>query len=41
MMVIVLGELSDVAFSREPDSTYGYRELMSLPRAGKAPGAAR
>lgn len=25
---IVLGELEDAAFGREPDSTYGYRELV-------------
>lgn len=30
---IVLGELADVAFTREPDSTYGYRELLPLPRS--------
>lgn len=29
---IVLGELDDVAFAREPDSTYGYRELVPRPR---------
>ena len=29
---IVLGELADVTFAREPDSTYGYRELAPRPR---------
>ena len=29
---IVLGELADVRFAREPDSTYGYRELVPRPR---------
>jgi uncharacterized protein len=38
---IVLGELADVMFAREPDSTYGYRELVPLPRAAGAPGAPR
>ena len=38
---IILGELSDVTFSREPDSTYGYRELVPSPRAGKDRGATR
>ena len=31
---IVLGELADVTFSREPDSTYGYRELVPSRRRG-------
>jgi uncharacterized protein len=31
---IVLGELDDVSFSREPDSTYGYRELVPRARNG-------
>ena len=38
---IVIGELSDVEFSREPDSTYGYRELVPMSRTAKRPGAAR
>ena len=29
---IVLGELEGVSFAREPDSTYGYRELVPRPR---------
>jgi hypothetical protein len=29
---IVLGELDQVEFAREPDSTYGYRELVPRPR---------
>ena len=29
---IVLGEMDEVAFAREPDSTYGYRELVPRPR---------
>ncbi len=29
---IVLGELDGVGFSREPDSTYGYRELVPRQR---------
>lgn len=29
---IVLGELDHVTFAREPDSTYGYRELVPRPR---------
>jgi hypothetical protein len=32
---IVLGELADVTFAREPDSTYGYRELVPLPRSAR------
>jgi predicted DNA-binding protein with PD1-like motif len=32
---IVLGELADVTFAREPDSTYGYRELVPLPRSAQ------
>lgn len=31
---IVLVELSDLRFAREVDSTYGYHELVPLPRAG-------
>lgn len=38
---IVLGELRDVAFSREPDSTYGYRELVPLPRTTRVPRPTR
>ena len=38
---IVLGELTDVTFSREPDSTYGYRELAPMPRPTTRTGAAR
>ena len=34
---IVLGELTDVTFAREPDSTYGYRELVPMPRTAKRP----
>lgn len=30
---IVLVELDDVAFAREPDATYGYRELVPRARA--------
>lgn len=30
---IVLGELDEVTFAREPDSTYGYRELAPRARA--------
>lgn len=29
---VVIGELSGVVFAREPDSTYGYRELSPRPR---------
>lgn len=29
---IILGELRDVTFSRDPDSTYGYRELVPRRR---------
>jgi predicted DNA-binding protein with PD1-like motif len=38
---IVLGELMDVEFAREPDSTYGYRELVPRARSRRvspAPG---
>ena len=31
---IVLVELSDLRFAREVDSTYGYHELVPLPRGG-------
>lgn len=33
---IVVGELTDVAFTREPDSTYGYRELVPFPRTARS-----
>jgi hypothetical protein len=29
---VVVGELEDIAFAREPDSTYGYRELVPRRR---------
>jgi uncharacterized protein len=29
---IAIGELSEIRFSREEDSTYGYRELVVVPR---------
>lgn len=32
---IVLGELDEVEFAREPDSTYGYQELAPRPRRGR------
>ena len=38
---IVLGELEEVSFAREPDSTYGYRELVPRPRKDERPGAPR
>lgn len=30
---LVIGELTDVTFEREPDSTYGYPELIVKPRS--------
>jgi predicted DNA-binding protein with PD1-like motif len=38
---IVVGALSDLKFTREPDSTYGYRELVPLPRTGNDRGTTR